>query len=344
LSGAGSALSFDAWTEWQVQEIPDPEKGREEALSVLEESAMAEVSQREIRSFRLELFDERFGGYRLAAPEAEPAMMASLRQFGQLSPVVCCLREEVPCLLDGYRRLQAARRLEEIDTLDARFVKADDREAKAAIYRLNQMGRRIHVLEEAWIISALVREDGLSQQEVAELLGRHKSWVCRRLALLEKLDSQARQDLQLGLLSPSAARQLLRLPRGNQREVLECMRRESLSVVETGEVVDLLLASSTREQKEFVLEKPRQALAQARGGPVRSWDPRLSTAGNRVVRKLAWLLDNLAGMENWLRHRGRGELSLCDCTILSPGFARLAQDGKIVAELADDLVAEMKLP
>jgi ParB-like chromosome segregation protein Spo0J len=297
-----------------------------------------------IHSLPLEQFDERFGGYRLSVPEAEQAMRASLRQFGQLSPVVCCVRDEVPCLLDGYRRLQAARLLEEITALDARFLEADDRGAKAAIYRLNQMGRRIHVLEEAWIIYALVREDHLSQVEVADLLGRHKTWVCRRLALLEKLDPQARQDLQLGLLSPSAARQLLRLPRGNQVELLECVRRESLAVAEVREVVDLLLASSTREQKEFVLEKPRQALAQARGGPTRSWDPRLSTAGNRVARKLAWLLDNLAGMENWLRHRGRGELSLCDRSILSPGFERLARDGQLVAELAEDLVAEMKLP
>jgi ParB-like chromosome segregation protein Spo0J len=305
---------------------------------------MPEGAEREIRPVRLELFDERFGKYRLAAPEAEAVMAASLRQFGQLSPVVCCLRDEVPCLLDGYRRLQAARGLPELVSLDARLLEIDDREAKAAIYRLNQLSRRPHVLEESWIIFALVREDGLTQGEVADLLGRHKTWVCRRLALLEKLAPQAREDLQLGLLSPSAARQLLRLPRGNQVELLECLRRESLNVLETREVVDLLLASSTREQKQFVLEKPRQAVAQARNGPVRCWDPRLSAAGNQVSRRLAWLLDNLARMENWLRHRGRGELSLCDCSILSPGFERLAQEGRMVAELTEDLVAEMKLP
>lgn len=310
----------------------------------LREPCRRESSRREIRAFALDRFDERFGSYRLAAPEAEPAMIASLRQFGQLSPVVCCLRDEVPCLLDGFRRLQAARRIAEIPALQARFMELDDRQAKAAIYWLNQTVRRIHVLEESWIIYSLVREDGLSQVEVANLLGRHKTWVCRRLALLEKLEPQAREDLQLGLLSPTAARQLLRLPRGNQLEVLECLRRESLSVAELREVVDLLLASSTREQKEFVLEKPRQALSQARGGAVRSWDPRLSTAGNRVSRKLAWLLDNLSRMENWLRHQGRGELSLCDCAILSAGFERLSHDGRMVAELAEDLVAEMKLP
>ena len=144
-------------------------------------------SQREIRPFGLDSFDERFGGYRLAAPDAEPAMVMSLRQFGQLSPVACCLRDEMPCLLDGFRRLQAARSVPEITSLETRLMDVDDRDAKAAIYQLNQMTRRIHVLEESWIIFALVREDDLSQVEVANLLGRHKTWVCRRLALLEKL-------------------------------------------------------------------------------------------------------------------------------------------------------------
>jgi ParB/RepB/Spo0J family partition protein len=304
---------------------------------------MASWSSSEVHSLALDFFDERFASYRLGSAVAEPTMVDSLREFGQLSPVVCCQREKIACLIDGYRRLRAA---PEINMTDLRvvFLELDDRQAKAAMYRLNQPCRRIHVLEEAWIIHALIREDGLSQLEAADLLGRHKSWVCRRLALLEKLAPQARQDLQLGLLSATAARELLRLPRGNQLELLECIRRESFSCAEIRDVVNLLLASSTREQKEFVLEKPREALSQARGSPIRSWDPRLSAAGNRVARKLGGLLDSLARMENWLRHSGRRELSLCDTAILSPGFERLSRDGRVVGELAADLVEEMKPP
>ena len=304
---------------------------------------MADKSSTNVTSLGLDSFDERFGGYRLGTVRVEPTIIASLREFGQLSPVVCCQRQEVVCLLDGYQRLGAARQIK-LPTLRVLFLEVDDRQAKAAMYRLNQGVRRIHVLEEAWIIHALVREDGLSQAEVAQLLSRHKTWVCRRLALLEKLAPQVRQDLQLGLLSVTAAREVLRLPHGNQLELLECLRRESLTTGEIREVVNLLLAASTREQRDYVLEKPRQAISQARGGPIRSWDPRLSTAGNRVARQLGWLLDNLSRMENWLRHTGRGELSLCDCTILSPGLERLSRDGRVVGELAGDLVEEMKLP
>jgi hypothetical protein len=49
-------------------------------------------------------------------------------------------------------------------------------------------------------VRSLIRDDGLSQVAVAELLRRHKSWVCRRLALLERLCTEAGQDLEVGLL------------------------------------------------------------------------------------------------------------------------------------------------
>lgn len=161
-------------------------------------------------------------------------------------------------------------------TLSVRLIDVDDRRAKAAIYGLNQTGRRPHELEEAWIVRALVREDGLSQPEVAELLGRHKSWVCRRLALLEKLSTDVRQDLEVGLLSATAAREIARLPAGNQSEVVDVTRREALSGEELRGVVRLLLESVTAEQKMFVLTKPREALGHVGDVEPKGWDPRLS--------------------------------------------------------------------
>jgi len=261
----------------------------------------------ELRALPLEALDERYRRYRLSVPEAERAMAGSLQRYGQMSPVVVCQREERAVLVDGFKRLAAGRILRGLGTLLARRVELDERSAKAAVYALNCVGRQPQELEEAWIVQALVPEDGLSQVEVGELLGRHKSWVCRRLALLEKRCEQARADLRLGLLSPTIGRQLVRLPAGNQAEALAAARRESLTAEELRGVVDLLLASGTREKTAFVLEKPRQALQQAQQPTIRSWDPRLSSAGNRVSRQLGRLLDQLGRMENWLHHRGRGE-------------------------------------
>ena len=116
-----------------------------------------------------------------------------------------------------------ADRLADVERAPA--VEVDERAAKAAIYGLNSIGGRPSELEEAWIVQALVREDGLSQVEAAVLLNKHKSWVCRRLALLERLGAEAQADLRLGLLSPGLARQLTRLPVGNQAAILSTARR-----------------------------------------------------------------------------------------------------------------------
>jgi ParB-like chromosome segregation protein Spo0J len=298
----------------------------------------------EFRALPLEAIDVRYRRYRLPSLESEEAMARSLRRYGQISPLVVCLREEAPVLIDGFKRLQAARGLKDFASLSARRIEVDERGAKAAMYGLNRTGRHFGELEEAWLVQALVREDGLSQVEVAVLLGRHKSWVCRRLAMLEKLCAAAQEDLRLGLLSPTMARQLVRLPAGNQQAALESGRRDSLSAAELRGVVDLLIASGTREKAAFVLQRPREALREAQAGEVRGWDPRLSAAGNRVSRQLASVLDHLARMTNWLRHRGRGDLALCDRGVLEPGFTRLAGEAHAVAELTDDFVKEIRQP
>jgi ParB family transcriptional regulator, chromosome partitioning protein len=292
----------------------------------------------------LDELGDHFRRYRLRVPQAVQAMAMSLRRWGQCAPIVATVRQERPQVLDGFTRWEAAQQVRGMTTLSVRLIEVDDRRAKAAIYGLNQTGRRPYELEEAWIVQALVREDGLSQVEAAELLGRHKSWVCRRLALLEKLCADVRQDLEVGLLTPTAAREIARLPAGNQSEVLALSRREALSRDELGGVVRLLLGAVTAEQKLFVLTKPREALGQAGAAEREGWDPRLSARGNRVSKQLAALLDRLAWAENFLECRGWTSLVASDRLVLGPVFARLSRDAGCVAEGAGDLAVEMNRP
>ena len=57
-------------------------------------------------------------------------------------------------MLDGFTRWEAARQVRGLNTLLVRVVELDDQHAKAAIYGLNQMGRRPYELEEAWLVRA----------------------------------------------------------------------------------------------------------------------------------------------------------------------------------------------
>ena len=54
---------------------------------------------------------QRYRRYRLGDPEAEEAMAGSLRRWGQLAPVVACVREDKLEVIDGFKRLAAARQV-----------------------------------------------------------------------------------------------------------------------------------------------------------------------------------------------------------------------------------------
>ena len=144
----------------------------------------------------------------------------------------------------------------------------------------------------------------------------------------------------MGLLSPTCARQLVRLPPGNQPALLDVIRREALTVHELKGVVDLIQRAPSRELQQYILDAPREALNQADGAWLPSRDPRLSVVGSQVWRRLGLLLELLGRMEGWLTHEGLSGLTPKDRDVLAPRFARLSRDAHSVALLSQDLMAE----
>lgn len=166
---------------------------------------------------------ESYANLRLVNPAAERQMEQSLERYGQLSPVVVCrgLHGRYD-LVDGFKRLHAARRIG-WEKLQARVLPVGEHGAKAAVLSLNWVSQSVSELEEAWVVQSLCREDKLTQVQVAKLLGRNKSWVCRRLSLVERLHEEIQTQLRLGLVKSTVARELARLPRGNQSRVLQAV-------------------------------------------------------------------------------------------------------------------------
>jgi ParB-like chromosome segregation protein Spo0J len=292
-------------------------------------------SAEEVRAVPVSSLAEHYRRYRLADPTAEAAMARSLLRYGQLAPLTACRRDGRVEVLDGFKRLVAAAQVA-WPTLSVRLLEVDERSAKAAIFGLNSSGRRPNELEEAWIVQALVRDDGLSQVEVAQLLDRHKSWVCRRLAFLERLCDEAQSDLRLGLLSAGLARQLLRLPVGNQAAVLSAAHRQGLTQAEVRCLIDVLQGASAQQQA-VLLENARVALMHDAdvAGAVR--EGRLSPAGNRLARQVGSLLDLLGRLEDAQRQRGLVELTPDDQRLLTPRLLRLARGARSVAEVVEEL-------
>jgi len=202
---------------------------------------------------------ERFGVMRLADPGSKALIVKSIEKYGQLSPVVVGPLENGQYeLVDGFKRLYACRELGR-DVLRARVLRAGPRGLKAAVIQLNWAHKSIGDLEEALVLQSLYREDGLRQDEIGVLLGRHKSWVSRRISLIERLCEEVIEHIRLGLLGASIGRELARLPRGNQEAALATILKYRFNYREAARLVGLLL-SRPRWDQEAILRFPAQIL------------------------------------------------------------------------------------
>jgi ParB/RepB/Spo0J family partition protein len=202
-------------------------------------------TQRSIpEQLEISAFGETHASLRLSSEVSVREMRESLERHGQLTPIAA-YPSDAGCweIVDGFKRLRAARLLQ---WSHVRFH-AIDCNTTAALASMMALNTSVALtdLEQAWLCRALCREHGLAQYEVARLLGRHKSWVCRRLLLVESLEPAVQVDIRVGVLAPRAAVELARLPRGNQVAASELVMRRGMSVRQTTQLVQQVMAQPT---------------------------------------------------------------------------------------------------
>lgn len=230
---------------------------------------------------------EGLAAMRLCTPEAQRQMEASISQLGQLTPVQVWRSSERLEIFDGFKRVRAARQLS-LPRVRAEVHQLDAAGAKVRLLRCNA-GQALTEMEEAWLVRSLYRIDKLSQPQIAVLLSRHKSWVCRRLMLAEELSDEVTADIRLGLVSATSATELVRLQRCNQDEAAQAVTRYGLTSRQTARLVDELLAAPDGRARERVL----RAAAGGQTTPVEKTTSQRRTPGEQLVAD-AWAMKRLA--------------------------------------------------
>jgi len=216
--------------------------------------------QESIFDLVVECIEEGLSRLRLVDPRAEARMEASLRSYGQLCPAVVARTPEGSYeMVDGFKRLRAARRIG-LSKLKVMVLEIGSRGRKAAIVELNRKGAPLRPLEEALVVQSLYREDRLQQSEIATLLGRHKSWVSRRIQVVEALCEEVIEHLRLGLVCIRLGRELVRLPRGNQASALSTVLKYKFTSREARRLISMLLERPRWEQ-EALLRFPEPILS-----------------------------------------------------------------------------------
>jgi len=225
------------------------------------------------------------GRARCCQPVRIERMKQSLAAHGQLTPLVAVPRPEGVELVDGFKRLAAATTLG-WTTMVVAVTPLDETGQWATMLLLNRGPSSMTALEEGLVLRELAKT-GLTQAEIAALCSRHKSWVSRRIGLVERLHPELLESMKLGMLHPGSARRLLSLPPGNQLELAAVVGSARLGPRDTELLVSLWHRTKDPVARRALLSEPRASLLkhhpETRRPPV---DPRLSPEGQRLCRCL----------------------------------------------------------
>jgi hypothetical protein len=233
----------------------------------------------------LERIGTTLGRARCRLPARIERMKQSLAAYGQLTPLVVVPQREGVELVDGFKRHAAATTLGWATLLVAE-TPLDETGRWATMLLLNRGPSSMTTLEEGLVLRELCKA-GLTQAETAALCSRHKSWVSRRIGLVERLHPELVESMKLGVLHPGSARRLLSLPPGNQLEMAAVVGSARLGPQDTELLVSLWHRTKDPAARRLLLSEPRASLLkhhpETRRPPV---DPRLSAEGQRLCRCL----------------------------------------------------------
>jgi len=272
---------------------------------------------------------EQLSSLRLRTAAALREMEQSLLRHGQLVAVVCSRQASGIEILDGFKRLIGARSLG-WTTLRAEIHDVCGPAAKLLLWRSNAR-QELSELEEAWLVHALYRDDRLTQPQIAQLLGRHKSWVYRRMVLAEGLADEVTADVRLGLVSTTCARELGRLPRGNQPKVAQVIARRGLTTRQTTRLIDQLLAAADDRVRAAVLSD-----AERTSPPVVTARRTAATPGDAMIADAAALAARATRLHTRLLERPLASLGPEVAGVVA---GRLGELGTVLAALCAALPA-----
>jgi len=171
-----------------------------------------ELSQLELRYSELRIVDR----------QRHAKLLASMASDGQLSPVAVVETEvaERFVLIDGYARVKVLRQLGR-DITQAVVLEMSETDALVMSHRLEGQ-RRPSALEDGWLLLRLTQDHGMKLGDLATRLGRSRSWVSRRLGLVQVLPLSVQKRVRDGQLSAQvASKYLVPLARANDEACSE---------------------------------------------------------------------------------------------------------------------------
>lgn len=236
-------------------------------------------------------------------PEALEELADSIRAQGVMQPIVVrpigVDRYEI---IAGERRWRAAQ-LAELDVIPAVIREVSDEVALALALIENIQRENLNAIEEAMALKRLGEEFELTQQQIADAVGKSRTQVANLLRLLA-LDPEVQTLLERGDLDMGHARALLTLNSTQQRQVAHEVVNNDMTVRATEALVKKVQTSQasiktpSRQSKQPDVAKLETHLGELLGAPV-SIDHGQKGKGKLTIRYTS--LEELDGILNHIK-------------------------------------------
>ena len=168
--------------------------------------------------------------------EAMEELVQSIREKGIIQPILVRTKGDAYELIAGERRLRAAQILN-LAEIPALVKEVEDRDSLELALIENIQRQELNPIEEARAFQYLLDKFQLTQDEVAEVMGKARVTITNVLRLL-KLPTEIQEEIKNGRLTFGHGKVLLEIDDANlQRRVCQEVITNSLSVRELETIV-----------------------------------------------------------------------------------------------------------
>lgn len=185
--------------------------------------------------------------------EALDELATSLAQLGVIQPITLKRRADGKyIIISGERRWRAAQQAG-LERLPAYIRDVDDENLHAMALVENIQRENLNAIEIALGMQRLIEECGLTQEAMAEKVGKKRSTVSNYMRLLS-LPSEMQLALKEGIISMGHAKALATLDYEDQIKALKKCVRKGLSVRQAEELARKMAEapkSSTSDEEEY---------------------------------------------------------------------------------------------
>jgi ParB family chromosome partitioning protein len=214
--------------------------------------------------------------------ESLAELAVSIREHGVIQPLVVTQAGDEYQLIAGERRWRAAQ-LAGLVTVPAIIKQTTPQQMLELALVENVQRADLNPLEEASAYRQLMDEFGLTQEEVAERVGKSRTAVANTVRLL-RLPDDLKEALATGRISEGHARALLSLPTARlQRQALATIEKRGLNVRQTEDLVRQLQAELEESADDKTVREP--PLSPQDRDAVEKFQARLGTKVNLVRGK-----------------------------------------------------------